>query len=347
MTFDAKKLSSITTQFFGFQELIESSPFGSGHINDTFKITLKITGHPKSFLLQRINHRVFRNPEAVMRNIQLVADHLSASTYSGKVLAPVLTLKKELFYLDENENYWRVFPFFENTRSFQKVENERQAFEAARAFGAFFKALTDLEIQQLKVTIPNFHNGLKRLKNFEKAVEKARIVRSIVSREEVDFILAHQTIFQKIAALKLPERTTHNDTKINNLLFDSKGEKAVAVIDLDTLMPGTILSDFGDMARTFTNAADEDASDLTKVEMRQSIFTALHEGFLSETGSILTEVEKENLFEGAKWMTLMQALRFLTDFLEGDVYYKIKYPEHNLVRARNQLALFRSMIDRG
>ncbi len=346
MTFDTDKIISISTRFFGFQGLIESTHFGSGHINDTFKIALEIAGRPKPFLLQRINHRVFPNPAAVMDNIQLVADHLAVSSYSGKVLAPVPTLQNELFHFDNDGNYWRVFPFFENTTTFDKVENVQQAFEAARAFGAFFKALTNLKIKQLKVTIPNFHDGLIRLANFKQAVKTADKERRTVSREEVNFILANQTIFQKIAVLKLPERTTHNDTKINNLLFDLKGQKAVAVIDLDTLMPGTVLSDFGDMARTFTNSADEDEPDLTKVKMRPSIFKALEEGFLSETGSILTEVEKAHLFEGAKWMTLMQALRFLTDFLEGDVYYKTRHPEHNLVRARNQLALFRSMIDK-
>ncbi len=338
-------MEQVIHQFFDFQKLVSALPFGTGHINDTFRVQIEEAGSVKSYLLQRINHNVFRQPEAVMRNIHLVAEHLSRQEYPLEILAPLPALSGDFLYRDEVGNYWRVFPFFEKTTTFDKVETPEQAFEAARGFGVFARALDGMDASQLQPTIPGFHDGMQRLAYFKEVLKKAIPERLAEAKAEVAEVLQNQLIFKKIASLGLPQRAIHHDTKINNLLFDVQTLKAICVIDLDTVMPGIILSDFGDMMRTFTSAADEDETDVSKVEMRMPFFQALSEGFLSEMGSLLAPAEKDNLTEGGRWLTLMQAVRFLADYLEGDIYYKTKYPSHNLVRTRNQLKLFRSMTE--
>jgi Ser/Thr protein kinase RdoA (MazF antagonist) len=227
------------------------------------------------------------------------------------------------------------------------VETPGQAHVAAKAFGAFARALNGLDASQLQATIPNFHNGLWRLEQFHQAIQNAIPERLAEARAEVDAILAHQSLFQQVADLHLPLRAIHHDTKVNNLLFDAAADKAhptaVAVIDLDTVMPGIVLSDFGDLVRTATSLANEDEADLSKIHFRQPIYEALLEGFLSEMGDILTPAERSALPLAGPWLTLMQAVRFIGDYIVGDVYYKVKYAGHNLVRGRNQLALFGQM----
>jgi aminoglycoside phosphotransferase (APT) family kinase protein len=335
-------IEEIIHQFFDNQPVISAAPFGTGHINDTWRIALAGASGPTAFILQRINHEVFRQPEAVMRNIALVAEHLSRQDYPLDILRPLPTLSGDLWYKNE-DGYWRAFPFIENTMTIDRVETEAQAFEAASAFGEFLRALHGINARQLAVTIPGFHDGLRRFHFFQTVLANALPDRLDRVRKEVGEILQNQWLFQKVAALDLPLRAVHHDTKINNVLFDAYTQKARCVIDLDTVMPGVVLSDFGDMVRTFTSPADEDEADLSKVEMRAPIFKALSEGFLEKMSDVLTPAEKENLAEGGRWLTLMQAVRFLGDYLAGDVYYKTHYPEHNLVRTRNQLHLFRSL----
>lgn len=336
-------MEKILHQFFEFERLEEALPFGNGHINDTYKISLLQKGVTHHYLLQLLNDKIFQQPQAVMENIQLVADHLSKKNYPLFILKPFKTKNGALLYRDGNENYWRVFNFFENTISYDKVETATQAFQAAKAYGCFAKALSDLKINQLNTTIPDFHNSKKRMSDFLLAVKKGLPERVAEAKNEIDFILRHELLFNKIDQLELPLRAVHYDTKINNVLFDKTTQKAVAVVDLDTVMPGTVLSDFGDMVRTFTSAFDEDEKDFSKVKMRVDIYEALSEGFLSEMGNLLTIQERGSLPDAGPWLTLMQAVRFLGDYLQGDAYYKIKYPDHNLVRAKNQLALFQSM----
>jgi thiamine kinase-like enzyme len=293
--------------------------------------------------LQRLNHHVFTEPEQVMENIKFVAEHLEKKAFSDKILKPIPTKDGQLFFKEETGNYWRVFPFFAKTSTFETVKNAAQAYEAARAYGAFSKALADIDIEQLHLTIPHFHDGIRRMRLFETALKAAsenKIGQAIL---EIQFTITHCDIFQKIADLELPVRVTHNDTKISNILFDWKGENALAVIDWDTIMPGTVLSDFGDMVRTFANTGEEDATNLEEVKAQPEIVEALLKGYLEEMEAVLTPLEKDNLLLGAKWITLMQAMRFLTDFLENDVYYKTEYIGHNWVRARNQIALFKSL----
>lgn len=335
-----KELENAFRNFIFFDQILFVQPIHSGHINDTFKVSYLQDGKNGAVLLQKLNHSIFKQPFGVMENINLVAEELSRQRdYQELILNPIPTLSGKLLHEEEGGNYWRAFPFFENTKTFLKVENENQAFEAARAFGAFLKGLENIEVEKLNYTIPDFHNGVKRLDFFKKVINKVDTNRKQKAQPFIDKIIAKQDLFSKIAHLKLPLRVTHNDTKISNVLFDQQGEKAVCVIDLDTVMPGIVLSDFGDMVRTFTNSGDEDEADLTKVEMRPIILKALMDGFLSEIGDSLISLEKENLMAGAEWIILMQAIRFLTDYLQGDPYYKIDYKEHNLVRTKNQLKL--------
>ncbi|MEZ4958643.1 MAG: aminoglycoside phosphotransferase family protein [Saprospiraceae bacterium] len=336
-------MEHIVSHFLDFEKLVSFLPFGGGHINDTFKVAINEGGQHKNYLLQRINHQVFQQPEQVMENIFLVAEHLSNQAYPLNILSPIHSKNGGWLFKGTEGNFWRLFPFFENTVSFHSVESVEQAFGAARAFGIFAKALNGMDASKLLVTIPGFHDGLARLAHFKKVLKNARQERLREANSEIQILLDNQLVFKKIASLGLPLRAVHHDAKINNLLFDKTTLKPVAVVDLDTVMPGIVLSDFGDMVRTFTCPADEDEADLSKVEMRVPFFEAVLEGFLSETGSLLTPAERENLAAGGRWLTLMQAMRFLGDYLTGDVYYKTKYPRHNLVRARNQLALFRSM----
>ncbi len=336
-------MEPIIKQFFDYQQLVSLSPFGTGHINDTYRLEIRKSGQLQTWLLQRLNHQVFRQPAAVMDNIQLVSEHLASQPYELKILSPRPTLSGKYLYHDEAGNYWRVFPFFENTVTYDRVETQAQAREAASAFGAFARALNSLDAAQLQATIPGFHDGEKRLVDFLTVLENAIPERLAEAQAEVDTILRNQLIFKKVAELKLPLRAIHHDTKINNLLFDASTGKAACVIDLDTVMPGIVLSDFGDLVRTSVSLADEDEADLSKVQFRQTIYDALVEGFLAEMGGLLTPAELGALPLAGPWLTLMQAIRFIGDYLAGDVYYKVKYPKHNLVRGRNQLALFEQM----
>lgn len=337
-------MENILRHFFEFDKIDMAEPFGNGHINDTYKVSLLQKGAYRQLLLQRFNHHVFQQPNAVMENIDYVGQFLSESSYPLKILKPYKTNKGRLLYQDEKGNYWRVFDFFENTIAFDKVDTTDQAFQAAKAYGVFSKALNNIDATKLNITIPDFHNGAKRLADFEIAIVNAVDKRREETRSEIAEILEYKNIFKKIHQLKLPLRAVHHDTKINNVLFNENTNRIAAVIDLDTVMPGTVLSDFGDMVRTFTSSADEDENDFSKIKMRMDVYRSLEQGFLSEMGENLSEEEKRNLIFAGPWLTLMQVIRFLGDYLLGDVYYKIKNPTHNLIRAKNQLVLFRSMI---
>lgn len=341
--FDFESMEHIISHFINTGETVTISPFGNGHINHTLRVEVVENGAAKKYIFQKINRHVFRQPEAVMENIQTVVEHLSNQDYPLKFLRLTPTRSGHLFFLNEEGEYWRAFPFFENTFAPEKVEREEQAFEAARAFGKFAKALDGIDISKLKTTIPHFHDGLFRLRFFKKTLREATAEKRKEAKTEIEAILRSENLFQEIAKLKLPLRAVHHDTKINNLLFDKKSQKPVAVIDLDTVMPGVVLSDFGDLVRTSVSPVEEDESDLSKIVFRKEIYVALLEGFLSETGDILTKEEKENLSQAGPWLTLMQAVRFLTDYLAGDVYYPVKYEGHNLVRTKCQLRLFDEM----
>ncbi len=338
-------LASVARLFFRFDRWLGAAPVGSGNINDTYCIDFERNGAEETWLLQRLNHLVFKDPEAVARNIQLICEHLAGQDFSYKIAAPVAALDGKFLQKDEKGNYWRVFPFFKNTFSPEGLADAEIAYEGARAYGAFARALRSFPAKKLVETIPGFHNTDARWQVFLEVLEKNPARRVETSRTEIEAIFAAKPVFEKISQLKksgaLPLRVTHNDTKAGNVLLDQKTRKALAVIDLDTVMPGTILSDFGDMVRTFVPDRREDEPQ--NVALRLEILDALQRGFLEETADFLTLTEKENLLLGAAWIAGEQALRFLTDWLAGDVYYKIRFPEHNLVRARNQLTLFKEL----
>jgi Phosphotransferase enzyme family len=338
-------LSSVVRLFFQNGRLLHITPVGMGHINDTYKIEIEENSVVHCWLLQRLNHEVFRKPELVMDNIRAVTSYLTAQDYPYSVAAPMAGLDGGLLQRDPIGNYWRMFPFLKNTYAPDFVSSPAVAFEAARGYGAFARALRDFPAGHLSETIPGFHDTVQRCVYFEKMLETDPAGRVATAQPEIEDMMRCNPLFDRIDGLKksgaLPLRATHNDTKAGNVLLDCESGKAVAVIDLDTVMPGTILSDYGDMVRTFVPNVPEDWPALDEIELRMDILDALQAGFLSETGAMLTQTERDNLHAGAQWITGEQALRFLSDYLAGNVYYKIKYPEHNLVRARNQLALFK------
>ncbi len=338
-------MTHIASLFFHFDRFLGATPIGNGNINDTYRVELEIAGEQKTALLQRLNHLVFKQPVDVMDNTLRVCQHLAKQDYPYQVVAPLPALDGTFLRKDADGNYWRAFPFIENSFAPEGISNPNIAYEAARAYGAFARALRDFPADSLAETIPGFHDTDRRWQFFLKVLEENPAHRVAVTRPEIEAIFAAKPVFDKISRLKksgeLPQRVAHNDTKAGNVLFDLDSRKALAVIDLDTVMPGTLLSDFGDMVRTFAPDCTEDAP--TTPALRSDVLDALTKGFLEETEGFITTTEKENLMLGAAWIVGEQALRFLTDWLAGDVYYKINAPEHNLVRARNQLALFKCL----
>jgi Ser/Thr protein kinase RdoA (MazF antagonist) len=338
-------MTNIASLFFRFDRFLDATPIGNGNINDTYRLNIEVAGEQKSVLLQRLNHLVFKQPDDVMENTLQVSRHLSAQDYSYQIAEPLPGLDGFFLQNDLAGNFWRVFSFLENSFAPEGTTDAFIAYEAARAYGAFARALHNFPAETLAETIPGFHDTDRRWEAFLKVLKEDPAKRAKNTQPEIEVIFAIKPIFDKISYLKksgeLPLRVAHNDTKASNVLFDRSTQKAIAVIDLDTVMPGTLLSDFGDMVRTFAPDCSEDA--ISSPVLRTDILDALKRGFLEETERFLSKSERENLMLGAAWMVGEQALRFLTDWLAGDVYYKINSPEHNLVRARNQLALLGAM----
>ena len=327
-------------------------PYGSGHINDTFYIE---TGAPNGgrYILQRINHHVFKEPQKLMENVLRVTRHIRAKLEKrGKnpdrhVRTLLPTKEGRYWHSDPDGNVWRLFLFIEDTVGYDIVENPHQAFQGGQAFGEFQSQLVDLPGERLHDTIPNFHNMELRLEAFFGTLRQDPASRVSATADEISFVekRAHDmSLFQRLGREgKLIERITHNDTKINNVLLDKDTDEAVCVIDLDTVMPGYVLFDFGDSIRTSTNTGAEDDPDLSKVGINLELFAGYTKGYLSKTKEFLSTEEKEQLAYSARVMTFIMGLRFLTDYLDGDNYYKIHHPDHNLHRARAQFALIESM----
>lgn len=329
---------------------IAVTSFGSGHINDTYKISTDQS--EEGYLLQRINHHVFKNVDHVMSNIALVTNHLHKKRIEANIkdTSTVLTLVNtkdgNLYFKDDEGNYWRVYHLIANAKSYDIVENAEQAREVGRAFGDFQNALSDLDASQIHEVIPNFCHIGSRLSFFHDALENDIVNRSVAAKEEIDYIIEREknmnTVLDMASRNELPLRITHNDTKFNNVLLDSN-DKAKCVIDLDTVMPGYAAYDYGDAIRTIINNAAEDEADLSKVTLNLPLFKAYTEGYFEKAKSFLTENEVKSLLPGALLFPYMQAVRFLTDYLEGDQYYKIQHKEHNLQRTRAQLKLVQEM----
>ena len=339
-------------------DFASAEPWGSGHINDTFRATWGGNGEARRYIHQRINDHVFPDPQAVMRNIAAVTCHVRAKLEAAgtddldrRVLTLVPTRDGRDFHVDAEGHYWRTYLFVERSRSVDLMEGTGQAFEAGRAFGEFLVLLSDYDGPRLVETIRGFHDTPHRFANFVRALEADAHGRAAGCRTEASALLAMEKKAGAIAALHdrglLPERIVHNDTKLNNLLLDEETGEPLCVIDLDTVMPGYALHDFGDLVRTGAARATEDERDLSKVGVDASLYEALVRGYLSSAGPSLTKAEKEHLAAGAEIIVLENALRFLTDHLEGDVYFRIHRPGHNLDRCRTQLAFFHDLEERG
>lgn len=335
--------SFILQKFIPESVLLSADPIGAGHINDTFALHGMAGGQSHTWLLQRLNHRVFTRPEVVMDNIAAVAHHLAGrSDYPLRIPAPFPVSQGGWLYRDDAGDYWRLSPFFEHTYTPERLPSADEAYEAARAYGMFLYALRDFPADTLAETIPGFHDTLRRWTVFETVLQNDPAGRVALARPEIEAMRAAYPVFNTVDRLVssgvLPRRVTHNDTKAGNVLLDRATGRAVAVIDWDTVMPGSVLSDYGDMVRTFVPDRYEDAP-AEGLHLRTDVLQALEMGFLETADAMLTPAEREHLRLGAAWIIGEQALRFLTDFLAGDMYYKATYPEHNLVRARNQLTL--------
>mgnify|MGYP002283134716 CR=1 FL=1 len=336
--------------------IVSAAPYGSGHINDTFLTLVEIAGQQRRFILQRINHQVFKQPDLLMENVARVCAHahaklLAAGTTDAhrRALRLIPTHQGKAWRVDQAGNRWRCYDFIEGATGHDVVRSPAQAESAAKAFGAFQSLLADLPGERLHETIPDFHHTPSRFARFQQALAKDSQGRAAASVPEIAFALARaHEVSIVVDALRdgtLPERVTHNDTKLNNVLLDDITQEGVCVIDLDTVMPGLSLYDFGDMVRTAASSTAEDNPDAGQMHVVLPYFRALVEGYLESAGAVLNATERAHLGFAGKLLALETGLRFLTDHLQGDVYFRIKHPNHNLDRARTQFALVKSIED--
>ena len=333
---------------WGFSPRARFSPLGNGLINRTLLVRDE---DGRQGVLQCLNTHVFRNPALVMRNCHAVTAHLgrerAAGRYAYSVLELIPTLAGDPAAVLTDGSWWRMYGHVPDTRTFDIADGSAMTRQAGRAFGAFAAALVALPAGEVGEVIPKFHDPVSRFEAFRAARQADRAGRVAHCRAECEAaarfaqLLPH---WQELLENGLPLRITHNDCKLNNLLFDDRGE-AVCVVDLDTVMPGSLLFDFGDMARTMLSPVPEDSTDLARVRARHDYFEALASGYVEGCGTLLTPLERENLLFGARLITGVIGLRFLTDHLDGERYFRVTHPGHNLERARNQLALFAALED--
>ena len=333
-------LNSILNEFILDSEI---DSYGNGHINDTY-----IT-NTKNYILQRINTNIFKKPDELMQNIENVTKHIRCKMKAlgrdedRSTLTVVKTRKGESFVKCDDDHVYRVYKFIGGSETIEKAESDVHMYNAGRGFGEFQQMLTDYPVDTLFDTIPNFHNTVKRVEALENAIRENRTGRLLFVKDEVEFALSRAkdaaVILEGIEDGSIPLRVTHNDTKINNILFDAKTKDAVCVIDLDTVMPGSALYDFGDALRMGGSTGAEDEIDLDKVWFNAEAFETFAKGYCSEMSKKLTEREKELLPFSAKLLTYECGIRFLTDYLDGDTYFKIHRENHNIDRARNQFKL--------
>ena len=325
---------------------VSCAEFGSGHINLTYKVNCD---DGSAYILQRINQYVFTDPKAVMENVGAVTEYLRTRVSDpSEILHFVSSDTGTYYYVDEAGEYWRCYEFADGL-CLDLPESDKDFYESAIAFGRFQEMLRDFPAETLHETIPLFHNTANRYRLFRKALQEDRVGRAASVQSEIDFLLQRQeegaTICRLLDAGEIPLRVTHNDTKLNNVLLDCKTRKALCVLDLDTVMPGSSLYDYGDSIRFGAATAPEDEKDLSKMGINLHLFRVYTAGYLAACKS-LTPKERELLPLGAKTLTLELAVRFLTDYLDGDRYFKTAYPEHNLVRARAQMKLVADMEEK-
>ena len=348
MSNSAISTTEVLSAFFGKQPE-SATPFGNGHINSTFLVV----NDSKKYILQKINTTVFTRPHEVMDNIKGVTNHIRKKAALAGIDTARATLDFKDFpsgnnYYDDSEgNCWRIYEFIDKTVAFDKVESALDFYNCAYAFGIFQQQLADYPAETLHETIVNFHNTPVRFNNLLNAIKKNASGRASEVQAEIDFALKREEFCKTLENARangtLPLRVTHNDTKLNNILFDEVTTEPVCVIDLDTVMPGYSVNDFGDSIRFGANTAVEDETDLSKVSLDLDLFRTYAEGFLKGCNGSLTATELELLPVGAMMMTLECGMRFLTDHIDGDVYFKIHRENHNLDRCRCQFALVADM----
>jgi len=354
MAYREQQLTDISKQFQIYGEILHAETCKIGHINETYSATYDQGGMRVRYIHQKINHTVFRKPSSVMNNVMRVTGHLrkkleeqNVSHITRRCLTIVPTRNGESFFRDRDGNFWRTFVFVEGVETFESVQSPPQAYQAGKAFGFFQSLLVDLPGARLHETIPDFHNTQKRFEAFVKVVDSDHLNRAAEAATEIQFALKREKmvglILKALAKKKIPERITHNDTKFNNVMLDVATGEAMCVVDLDTVMPGCALYDFGDMVRTTTSPTLEDEQDISKVKMQMPMFKKLAEGYYSTAGKFLTKNEKALVAFSGKLITFEIGLRFLTDFLSGDTYFRIHRSGHNLDRCRTQFKLVESI----
>lgn len=325
----------------------------AGHINTTFALQFDIDGKNKQVIAQKINTNVFKTPVELMENMVNVTRHLAKKIEEAggdkerETLHALFAKDGKPYHIMADGTFWRCVNFIENAYSCDTIENPKVFYNAGAAFGDFMSKLADFPGESLHETIPDFHNTKQRFQNFLVALESNKSGRKDNVTEEIEFVLARKDDSEKLVNLisegVLPIRVTHNDTKINNIMFDNQSNLGICILDLDTVMPGLSLYDFGDAIRSGAGTAAEDEKDFSKMKLNLELYKAYTEGYLSAAGKSLTEKEAENLAFSAKLLTFECGMRFLTDYLDGDVYFHTDYPEHNLVRARTQFALVKDI----
>ncbi len=344
----------IAERFQITDKIVAVNEIHSGNINRTYLVAVEdANGAEKKYVFQRINTFVFKQPDEVMENILKVTEHIKqkllaeTGSYDRRVLSFLRSVNGDPYYYTSEHHFWRVYEYVDNSRAYDMVNEPKQFFEAGYSFGEFQSWLSDFSAETLHEIIPHFHDTPVRYTDFRHAVRMNVKDRRAEVQEEIDFLLARErecnVIMRGLRRGKLPWRVTHNDTKINNILFDLDSQEAICVIDLDTVMPGSSLFDFGDAVRYGASTAAEDERDLSKVSLSTELYEQFTSGFLKGAGGLLDESEVDLLLTSVKIMTLELAVRFLTDYLNGDVYFKTTCEDHNLVRARTQIQLVKDM----
>lgn len=351
-SYSQQDLRRLIGYFDVYGDFLVGTPFGNGNVNDTFQLTYDQGGIRLHYILQRINHNVFKEPVKVMENVERVTQHLLGKIRAAHAETRLRTIRLlhtregKPYAFDPDGNCWRAYIFVEHARAYEVLETPEQAFCIADAFGRFQQNLVDLE-GRLYETIPNFHNTPQRVAQLEAAIKADVAGRVSQVAKEIDFVLSRKDETSQLLRLNasgdIPERITHNDTKANNILIDDLSGEGICVIDLDTVMPGLSLYDFGDMVRSGTNPAEEDEVNLDKVEMRFDMYEAFFRGFDHSAGAFMTEAERSMLPFSAKLITLEIGMRFLTDYIEGDTYFKVRRPRQNLDRCRTQFKMVNSI----
>jgi hypothetical protein len=354
MAYQETQLREISKKFQIYGEILHAETLKIGHINETYTATYDQGGTRVRYIHQKINAKVFTNPAGVMKNVMRVTTHIRKKLEATNVrdltrrsLVVIPTRDGKSFFQNGDHEVWRTFVFVEGVETYEAVQSPQQAYQAGRAFGTFQNLLVDLPGGRLFETIPDFHHTRKRFLALAQAIQDDRYNRAKTAKAEIDFALRREpivdVILKAMAKGKIPERITHNDTKFNNVMLDVLTGEAMCIVDLDTVMPGCALYDFGDMVRTTTSPTLEDEPDLSKVKMQMPMFKKLAEGYLSTAGQFLTKGEKAHIAFSGKLITFEIGMRFLTDYLSGDTYFRIHRPGHNLDRCRTQFKLVESI----